>query len=360
MKHWICFAFIFALCGVFAKEPVIKYSEKTIDRKGVKLVRKMWDVDFHHSKLNFRNTLTPEGQLAKGAWDDLFLGLSHGTINNGSWDGWNFINIRSVKSKSLPEGEPVSKVDFVRFSDSSSLHLNWPSGQLRVLQQANNSKWMYAKVVIPDGIRSVTLRVRPGGAHYNIKGRERIIHYNGNEYNSVNGKRNVLPMAKGVDGMAFFSRNYNEKFGNFLIFESDKVAKMDHHSENPIYITFYPAPGVKEMCFGLSYFSNEDAVDAAKRFLVERLPTAKKAMDSIQWDKTPDFSEFKRNAAQVKTLINGLSGDAKAKFEKEFIAVNQACKIANQKKDVSAYNDALAKLRKLQQNVGTYAMNLLK
>jgi hypothetical protein len=83
-------------------------------------------------------------------------------------------------------------------------------------------------------------------------------------------------------------------------------------------------------------------------------------MDSIQWDKTPDFSEFTRNARQVKTLINGLSGDAKAKFEKEFAAINQACKIANQKKDVSVYNDALAKLRKLQQNVGTYAMNLLK
>lgn len=358
MKRIITLAFLVTLCGLYAKEPLIKYTEKKIDRKGTSLVRKMWNVNFHHSSLNFHNTFDNNGKLVRKAWDDLFLGVGHGSINNGSWDGWNFITVQGVKSKSLPGGEIIKKVDFVRYSDSASVNLNWPSGQIRVLQQANNAKWLYVKVTNPTGIKSVTLRVRPGGAHYNIKGRERVIRYNGNDL--VSGKLKTLMPAKGVDGMAFYSRNYNEKYGNFLIFESNKIAKMTYFSENPIYLNIYANPGVKEMVFALGYFSNEDADAAINRFLVEQLPTAKKAMDSVQWDKAPDFSEFKRNAVQVKNLIAGTSGAAKAKFEKEFAATNKAYEAAIKKKDVSAYNDALARLRKLQKQVGTHAMDLLK
>ena len=359
MKKLLIFAAAAAVVGLSAGEPAMKFTESQINRKGVKLTRKVWKVNFHHSSLNFRNTLSPEGKLITSAWDDLFLGLGHGSINNGSWDGWNFLSAQGIKSKPLPGAAPVSKVDFVRYNDSSSVNINWQNGQFRILQQENTPAWVYVKVTIPEGIKEVTLRVRPGGSHYNIKGRERWIRYNGADFESKGWSAKAFMPAAGVDGMTFFSRNYNEKYGNLLVFESAKVEKITYRGENPIYISFYAKPGVKEMNFALSYFKNEDAENAMKRFLVEQLPTAKKAMDSIQWDKAPDFTEFSRNAAQVRTLISGLQGPKKAAFEKEFTEINAAYETAKAKNDVPGYTNALERLRKLQKNVGASAMDLL-
>ena len=360
MKHLFAILLFGILAALSAREPTIQLKEKQIDRKGVKLLRKSWKVDFHYASLTFQNTVNPDGTLSTKAWDDLFLGISHGTVNNGSWDGWNFLTAQGVKSKSLPGAAPASKVDFIRYSDSASLHLNWQTGQIRVYQAANSSKWLYVKVVIPEGIRTVMLRVRPGGAHYNIKGRERMIRYNNTDHRSVNGKLNPISVVNGMDGMAFFSRNYNEKYGNFLIFESAKTAKITHHSENPIYVIFHAKPGVKEMNFALSYFAGEDAENAISRFMVEQLPTAKKAMDAIQWDKTPDFTEFTRNAAQVQYLISGLPETKKNAFAKELADIRKAYNNAKSQNNVSAYTDALKRLRDLQKKVGSFAMNLMK
>ena len=316
MKHLFAILLFGALAALSAREPTIQLKEKQIDRKGVKLLRKSWKVDFHYASLTFQNTVNPDGTLSTKAWDDLFLGISHGTVNNGSWDGWNFLTAQGVKSKSLPGAAPASKVDFIRYSDSASLHLNWQTGQIRVYQAANSSKWLYVKVVIPEGIRTVMLRVRPGGAHYNIKGRERMIRYNNTDYRSVNGKL--------------------------------------------IYVIFHAKPGVKEMNFALSYFAGEDAENAISRFMVEQLPTAKKAMDAIQWDKTPDFTEFTRNAAQVQYLISGLPETKKNAFAKELADIRKAYNNAKSQNNVSAYTDALKRLRDLQKKVGSFAMNLMK
>lgn len=346
-----------------AREPNIKLKETKIDRKGVKLNRKTWKVDFHHSALTLQNTITEDGKLSTKAWDDFMLGLSHGSINNGSWDRWNFIHVLGSKPKTvLPAKDPVKKVDLVRYSDGASLNLTWDIGQIRILQPANSAKWIYVKINLPDGIKAVSLRVRPGGAHYNIKGRERMIRYNGNDYKSINKPSAPIAVAKENGGMAFYSRNYNEKYGNFLIFEPEKTEKITYLYENPIQVTFHAKPGVKEMTFALSYFANEDAENAINRFLVEQLKTAEKAMESIQWDKAPDFAEFTRNAAQVKKLIDSLpeAGKEKAQFAKELTAIEKTYNTAKSKNDVSLYADALAQLRKLQKNVGNYAMKLLK
>ena len=363
IQYFLTLAALTAAVALPAREPNIKLKETKIDRKGVKLNRKTWKVDFHHSALTFQNTITEDGKLSKKAWDDFMLGLAHGTINNGSWDGWNFIIVQSNNAKAgLPANEPAKKVDLVRYSDGASLNLSWNVGQLRIYQPANSAKWLYVKVNIPDGIRSVTLRVRPGGAHYNIKGRERMIRYNGNDYKSINKPSAPIAVAKDNGGMAFYSRNYNEKYGNLLIFEPEKTAKITYLYENPIQVTFHTKPGVKEMTFGLSYFANEDAEGAINRFLVEQLKTAEKAMESIQWDKAPDFAEFTRNAVQVKKLIAALPENSKekAKFAKELTSIEAAYNTAKGKNDVSGYADALAQLRKLQKNVGNHAVNLLK
>lgn len=359
MKKLFIFAAVAAAIGLSAGEPAMKVTEKKIDRKGVQLTRKSWKVNFHHSTLTFTNTLSPEGKLLNSAWDDLFLGVGHGNVNNGSWDGWFFLCAQGIKSKQLPNAAPASKVDFVRYNDSSAVNIKWETGDFRVLQPANTPEWLYVKVSIPEGIKTVSLRVRPGGAHYNIKGRERWIRYNGSDFESKGYTPIPLTYGKGVDGMAFYSKNYNEKFGNYLVFESDKVEKITCNGENPIVVTFHAKPGVKEMHFALSYFKNEDPENAMKRFLVEQLPTAKKVLDGIQWDKAPDFTEFSRNAAQVKNLISSMQGPKKAEFEKEFNEIQAAYEAAKSKNDVSGYASALERLRALQKKVGASAMDLL-
>ena len=362
IQYFLTLAALTAAMVLPAREPNIKLKETKVDRKGVKFDRKTWKVDFHHSALTLQNTITADGKLSTKAWDDFMLGLAHGTINNGSWDGWNFIIVQGNHSKAgLPAKEPVKKVDLVRYTDGASLNLSWTAGQMRIYQPANSPKWLYVKVCIPDGIKNITLRVRPGGAHYNIKGRERMIRYNGNDYKSINKPSAPIAVAKENGGMAFFSRNYNEKYGNLLIFEPEKTEKITYLYENPIQVTFHAKPGVKEMTFGLSYFANEDAENVINRFLVEQLKTAEKAMESIPWDKAPDFAEFTRNAAQVKKLITALpeTSKEKAAFAKELASIEKAYTAAKSKNDVSAYADALAQLRTLQKNVGNHAMKNL-
>ena len=124
-------------------------------------------------------------------------------------------------------------------------------------------------------------------------------------------------------------------------------------------MVFYAKPGVKELNFALGYFLNEDAEEVIQRFMVEQLPTIRKGLDSIQWDKAPDFTEFSRNAEQVKYLISGYKGEEKAKYEKEFAEILKAYEAAKAKNNIPAYTEALDRLRKLQKNIGTTALKAL-
>ena len=109
----------------------------------------------------------------------------------------------------------------------------------------------------------------------------------------------------------------------------------------------------------LGSFLNANADEVTKRFLVEQLPNQRKALDSIEWDKAPDFTEFSRNAEQVKKLIAGLQGDEKAKNEKELAAIQKEYEAAKAMNDQNAYAKALDKLRKLQKAIGSSALNSL-
>lgn len=356
MKKLAILACAAILAGLSAREPSMKVTEKVIDRKGVKLTQKEWVAKFHHSEMNLKITLDADGKIVKKAWGDFFLGLRHGTIYNGSWDIWQFIAAKGMKSADLPSSAPVERVSFVRFPDSSSANMVWKNGEIRVLQTSGAANWVYVKVIIPEGVRNVSLVLRPGGAHTSVKGRERWIRYNGKDTPVNFFKVRTMEVAPKVDGMAIYSKNYNEKYGNFLVFESEKVAKITQHTENPVTIFFHAKPGVKELNFALGYFANQDPEEAMQRFLVEQAPTVRKSLDAIQWDKAPDFSEFTKNAAQVKSLIAGVQGDAKAKFEKEFAEIQKAYEDAKAKNDIPAYTQALERLRKLQKSIGAASL----
>lgn len=359
MKKLLIFTGLALAAVLSAREPSMKVIEKKIDRKGVSLTQKEWKVNFHHSEMLLKNMIGADGKLVKKAWGDFFCGLTHGTISNGSWDIWDFISVQSMKWKNIPSAAPVSNVAFVRFPDSSSFNMSWADGEIKVLQTSGAKDWVYVKVKMPAGIRCVTLRLRPGGAHSSVKGRERHIRYNGGDELAEFFKVKTLKWDGKSDGLAFYNRNYSEKNGNFLVFESEKIAKINHHTENPVTLQIYPKKGVTEMNFALGYFLNANADEVTKRFLVEQLPNQRKALDSIEWDKAPDFTEFSRNAEQVKKLIAGLQGDEKAKNEKELAAIQKEYEAAKAMNDQNAYAKALDKLRKLQKAIGSSALNSL-
>ena len=358
MKRLFIFCSLMMVLGLSAREPSMKLVDKSFDRKGTKLQHKEWIVKFHHADLNLKNILDSDGKLVKKAWGDFFLGLRHGMINNGSWDIWHFISATDKKGKVMPEAAPVSNVSFIRFADSSCVNMTWGNGTIRVLQTSGSQRWVYVKVTMPAGINKVILTLRPGGAHTGIKGRERHIRYGSIDSESRDYKVNTLKVDG--SGMAFYNKNYSEKNGNFLVFESEKIQKIQHHTSNPVQVIFYAKPGVKELNFALGYFLNEDAEEVIQRFMVEQLPTIRKGLDSIQWDKAPDFSEFSKNANQVKYLISGYQGADKAKYEKEFAEIQKAYVSAKAKNDIPAYTEALERLRKLQKNIGTTGLKALK
>ena len=359
MKRLIVLGALAMVLGLSAREPSMKLIDKPFDRKGEKLQHKEWVVKFHHADLNLKNIIDKDGKLVKKAWGDFFLGLRHGTIYNGSWDIWHFVSAMDKKWKVLPEKEPASKVSFVRFADSSCVNMEWTNGSIRVLQTSGSQKWVYVKVTMPAGIHKVMLSVRPGGSHHGIKGRERHIRFGSLDVESKNFKVNKIPFDGKTTGMAFYNKNYNEKNGNFLVFEAEKIQTIQNHTENPVNVIFYPKKGVTELNFALGYFLNEDAEEVIQRFMVEQLPTIRKGLDSIQWDKAPDFSEFTKNAAQVKNLIAGVQGPDKAKYEKEFAAIVKDYEAAKAKNDISAYTDVLDRLRKLQKKIGSSTLDSL-
>lgn len=357
MKKLLLFALTAVAFGAAAAEPFMKQTEKQINRKGETLTVKEWNVSFHHSGLQLKNTLSSDGKLVKKAWGDFFLGLKHGTIYNGSWDIWQFISATAVKGGSIPASQTPERVVFLRFPDSSSVNMTWKNGEIKVLQASGSADWVYVKVAIPAGIRQVVLTLRPGGSHHGVKGRERWIRYNGKDHASKFYKVNTIPVAEKVDGMAFFNRNYNEKHGNFLVFESEKIARITNNTENPVNVIFYPKPGVKELNFALGYFTNKDAEETIQRFLVEQLPNIRKSLDAVNWNKAPDFTEFSKNADQVKKLIAGIQGADKAKYEKEFAAIQKDYEAAKARNDQNAYAKTLDRLRKLQKTIGSSALN---
>lgn len=342
-----------------AREPSMKLTEKKLTRKGETFTVKQWSVKFHHSDLTLKNTFDKDGKLVKKAWEDFFLGLHHGTISNGSWDIWNFIYAQDIKGKALPDSAAAEQVSFIRFPDSSSVNMAWKNGVIKVLQTSGAAQWVYVKVTLPAGIRQVTFRLRPGGAHSGIKGRERWIRYNGKDTASEFFKTRTIPVAANVDGMAFFNRNYSEKNGNFLVFESEKIARITNHTENPVTVIFHAKPGVKELNFALGYFLNQDAQEVIQRFLVEQLPNLRKSLDAVQWDKAPDFTEFSKNAEQVKNLISGIQEADKAKYEQEFQAIQKHYESAKANNDQNKYVNALERLRNLQKKIGASALDSL-
>ena len=152
--------FLTAVCcisaiAVFSAEPMMKVTEKNLDRKGKKYTQKSWNVQFHHSFMILKNTIGEDGKLAAGAWGDYFFGLDHGRVNNGSWCGWNFMEVQDAAGKNLTRSAPVQSVSFIKFDGGSYAVLTWPKGSIKILQQHSMKDWVFVKASVPSGIRQV-------------------------------------------------------------------------------------------------------------------------------------------------------------------------------------------------------------
>ena len=355
---------LMAVCCVsaitaFSATPMVKVTEKNITRKEKTYTQKSWHVQFDHSSMILKNTVSEEGKLIIGVWGDYFLGLNHGRVNNGSWCGWNFMGVLDAAGKNLTRSAPVKNVSFIKFNGGSCVDLTWPKGSIKILQQHSMKDWVFVKASVPSGIRQVRFTVWPGGAHWKIAGRERRVKI-GNEDMELNGNApKAVPFSGTECGMVFYNRNYNEQYGNFLVFESDKVEKISGSGVNAMNIRFNAKPGVRELCFALGYFAKEDPADASQRFLTERLPNVKKTLDAINWNPAVDVSSFESTYKQVQILISAMEGSEKAEEEKKLKELRDAFEHAKNSSDAAGCAKALDNLRAMQKRVGSTKLNTL-
>ena len=355
---------LMAVCCVsaitaFSATPMVKVTEKNIIRKEKTYTQKSWSVKFDHSAMILKNTINSEGKLVTGTSDDYTFGLRHGTVNNGSWCSWSFMEVLDAQGKNLTRSSPVKDVTFIKFDGGSYADCVWEKGSIKVLQQQNMKDWVFIKVVVPSGIRQVNFKVWPGGTAWKVPGRERRLKIADQDMELKGNTPKVIPFTGTECGIAFYNRNYNDQYGNFLVFDPASVAKITGVEANSMTVRIIAKKGVKEMCFALGYFAKEDPADATQRFLVERLPNVKKTLDAINWNPAADVSSFESTYKQVQMLISAMEGPEKAEEEKKLKEIRDVFEQAKNSSDAAGCAKALDNLRAMQKRVGSTKLNTL-
>ncbi|MBE6374825.1 MAG: hypothetical protein E7055_22505 [Lentisphaerae bacterium] len=352
MRFFLTTVCCISAIAVFSAEPMMKVTVKNLDRKGKQYTQKSWNIQFHHASMILKNTIGEEGKLASGVWGDYFFGLDHGRVNNGSWCGWNFMEVLDAAGKNLTRSAPVNNVSFIKFDGGSYADFAWEKGSVKVLQFQNMKDWIFVKTTVPSGIRQVRFTVWPGGTHWKVTGRERRVKI-GSEDLELNGNvPKAVPFAGTECGMVFYNRNYNEQYGNFLVFEPDKVEKISGTGVNAMNIRFNVKTGVRELCFALGYFAKEDPGDAAQRFLTERLPNVKKALDTVNWNPVIDVSSFESAYKQVQLLVSAMESSLKQEEERKLKELRNSFDQAKSSSDAAGCARALDDLRAMRERVG--------
>ena len=348
-----------AAITAFSATPMLKVTEENINRNERTYTRKNWRVQFDLSSMVLRNTINSEGKLVAGTSEDYLFGLRHGTVNNGSWCSWNFMEVLDAEGRNLTKSALVKDVTFIKYDGGSYVDCTWENGSVKILQQKNIKDWVFVKAVVPSGIRQVNLRVWPGGTAWKALGRERRLKIADQDMELKGNVPKAIPFTGTECGIAFYNRNYSEQYGNFLVFEQDKVMKITGVEANSMTLRFIAKADVTEMCFALGYFAKEDPAEATQRFLEERLPDVKKTLDALDWNPTPDFSSFEATYKQVQMLVSAMTEPGKGDEEIKLNEIRTTFEQAKNNSDAAGCAKALDNLRAMQKRVGFANLNAL-
>jgi len=286
--------------------------ENEVEREGTKGLQVKREYLFKQSSLIYRYSHDPETKaLLKGKWGDYFFGLNHGTVNNGSWCTWDFLQVNQLQKGrriNLLNLAPVTKTGMSRFAGGQLAEFVWPGGiTFRLIQYEAMPEWLFGRVQLPEQIADleVALGAWPGGTHWESPGRERHLLLQGNDLLLTNTPQNVPFVTEQGNALALYNRNYSERNGNFLIFEGSQVAGLTANAggNNKVQMNFKPADGKRELTFALGYFLDADPGETVARFLGEQAPNIIEILQKVDWNPAFDSSGFQRDWQRCRELL---------------------------------------------------------
>lgn len=358
MKKTYLYLGLLAVLPLAGMEPMMKTVDKELKRDDRVLREKQWNISFGSSGMVLRNLVDPASdRLIRQKWGDFFFGLSHGSVNNGSWCGWNFFSCAGADGKIIQENSPVRKVTLVKFDGGAAADFFWDGLSVRVIQLSGMKDWVFMQVKGNAPVKSMTFRAWPGGAHWEAPGRERRLKIADKDFD-LTKKQVDIPLER--NGLALYNRNYSEEYGNYLVFEADKYDKLAGYSDNSVSLTFFPKKDHSEFHFALGYFFKEPPADAVSRFLVERLPNIEKMLRTIDWNPTVDVSSFESNLRQTKLLLSKLDSGEAPRLSSELDLIEKAFRKAQSENDASGCAEAQENLRKLRVRIGEQGLARLR
>ncbi|MFA6931501.1 MAG: hypothetical protein WCT05_14345 [Lentisphaeria bacterium] len=286
--------------------------EKEVERDGKKVLQVKREYLFKQSSLIYRYHLDPdEKTLLKGKWGDYFFGLKHGTVNNGSWCTWDFLQVNQLQKgrrANLLNQAPVTKTGMSRFAGGQLAEFVWQGGiSFRLIQYEAMPEWLFGRVQLPEQTADleVVLGAWPGGTHWESPGRERHLVLQENDLLLTNALQNI-PFAEGQgNALALYNRNYSERNGNFLVFDGSQVASLTANAggNNKVQMIFKPADGKREFTFAMSYFLDVDPGETVARFLGEQAPNIIEILQKVDWNPAFDSSGFQRDWQRCRELL---------------------------------------------------------
>lgn len=311
----------------------LQVAESMVERQGQQVRQVRRSYLFGDSSLTYLYHLDPaDGRLLAGKWGDFFFGLSHGSVNNGSWCTWNFLTVSARPGEGRPADlirqKPPVKTGMSRFSGGQLAEWVWEGElSLRLMQFESMPEWLFGRLLLPagDGVGEIGLGAWPGGAHWDSPGRERHLLCGGQDLNLTQAFQTVPFQPGQYNAVALYNRNYSERNGNFLVFSGAQTAVLTAQAGglNKVQMNFVPVPGGREFVFALSYFRDADPQESVSRFLGEQAPNIMDVLSGINWTPGFDASAFARDWEIGQNVLRVLASSGGAGLAAEVEAGRQ-------------------------------------
>jgi len=348
--------------------------EKLVKRKDIEVMQVVRNYLFQDSSLTYRYHLSPDGKdLLSGQWGDYFFGLKHGTVNNGSWCTWNFLQVNQIENRratNLLSQAPVQKTGMSRFAGGQIAEFIWEGGiSFRLLQYEGMPEWLFGRVQIPEERNDleVGLSAWPGGAHWESPGRERHLLIQGHDLTMTNATQNIPFDSKQESALALYNRNYSERNGNFLVFDASQIACLSAGAGNKVQMNFKPAAGVGEVTFAMSYFLDADPGESVARFLGEQATNIIDILQKVDWTPKFDSSGFQRDWQRCQALLEILRKsevsalqELNAQAESQLADLQARFAAGEAANDLGQCSSAWQKLEQLRLQLGKAWLDALK
>lgn len=224
----------------------------------------------------------------------------HAEVYNGGWSSWGFFD----EKKKLPARErEVDNILFQELDGAVELVIEFkpdsgksqtPPSRWTFVQFREHPVWLFLRVE-SNSADTLQFTAVPGGSHWNIPERERLLISHNGEFSLAKNKAEFMPQGS---GLVFTNRSWHESFGQLLIFEPDKIQSMEAtKTDNFITVNLHPVPGKNVFVFALGFFANQNQKEAVERFLKEQCETTGSVLKNMVWTR-------KTETAAVRYLLD--------------------------------------------------------